>query len=355
MEPTTTPTGRAGITFEQVAAIADATAAQGDRPTLRGVRAELGTGSLGTIQRHLAAWQGSRRQIVTSSATLPTEIQRVILSEIERAVSEARADLEADLAATKGALAELADDNEAQAGQIEQQAAQLGESAAVGQQQIGRIAQLETDLTNVAEEIRREREEAANARQSLAKAELRLEAIPKIEAEAERRRVALETETASRVAAEQSAAVLRAQLEALRGQVEELRGARGKIEAERDQAREQAHQSQGEAREQARRIETQEAEIQALRAQVEGHRDARGKSEAERDQARAQAREQAAAMDALRSQIAKSNPEPEKAAPIPTTQDASELVLESSPIIDPLPKKKATVRRQTKDQTAPGA
>ena len=229
MEPTNTPAGRAGITFEQVAAIADATAAQGDRPTLRGVRAELGTGSLGTIQKHLAAWQNSRRQIVTSSATLPTEIQRVILSEIERAVSEARAELEADLAATKGALAELADDNEQQAAQIEQQAAQLGESAAVGQQQIGRIAQLETDLTNAAEEIKREREEAANARQSLAKAELRLEAIPKIEAEAERRRVALETETASRVAAEQSAAVLRAQLESLRGQVEELRGARGQI------------------------------------------------------------------------------------------------------------------------------
>ena len=36
--------GRTGITFEQVAAVADAIAARGDRPTLRGVRAELGTG-----------------------------------------------------------------------------------------------------------------------------------------------------------------------------------------------------------------------------------------------------------------------------------------------------------------------
>jgi colicin import membrane protein len=266
MEPTP---GRTGVTFEQIAAIADAMTAQGNRPTLRGVRAELGTGSMGTIQKHLTAWQGTRRAIVTSSATLPTEIQRVILGEIERSVSEARAELEADLAATKGALGELADDNEQQAGQIEQQAAQMAEAAAVGQQQIGRIAQLETDLTSAAEEIKREREEAANARQSLAKAELRLEAIPKIEADAERLRVALEAASARATAAEQSAAVGVAQMDGLRAQVDELRQTRGRIEAERDQAREQAHQAQGEAREQTRRIEAMGAEIQALRAQVE--------------------------------------------------------------------------------------
>ena len=59
---------------------------------------------------------------MTSSATLPTEIQRVILGEIERAVSEARAELEAELAATKGSLDALADDNITQSEQIDQQA-----------------------------------------------------------------------------------------------------------------------------------------------------------------------------------------------------------------------------------------
>ena len=199
--------GRTGITFEQVAAVADAIAARGDRPTLRGVRAELGSGSMGTIQKHLAAWQGQRRQIVTSTATLPTEIQRVILSEIEREVDAARAELEAELAAIKGDRDTLADDNEAQAEQIEQQTARLDEIEATIQQQAGRIAQLESDLETAWQATERERGVAEQARQALAKAELRLEALPKIEAEVERLRAALEASQARATTAEQLAAV----------------------------------------------------------------------------------------------------------------------------------------------------
>jgi chromosome segregation ATPase len=270
MEPTNTPTGRQGVTFEQVAAIADAIAAQGNRPTLRGVRAELGTGSLGTIQKHLAAWQGTRRQIVTSSATLPTEIQRVILGEIERTVSEARAELESELAAALGDRDALTDDNLAQSEQIEQQTARLAEVEAGSQQQAGRILQLETDLAAAGAEIKRERDEAANGRQALARAELRLEQLPLLQAEAERLRGALDAASARAAAAEQSAAVGAAQLEGLRSQVEELRQMRARLESERDQARDQASQAQGQAREQARQIEQQTAELATLRGQAAG-------------------------------------------------------------------------------------
>ena len=200
--------GRTGITYDQVAVVADTLAALGERPTLRGVRAELGTGSMGTIQKHLAQWQGSRRQIVTSAASLPTEIQRVILSEIERSISEARAELEGDLAATKGDRDALAEDNEQQTEQIEQQAARLAEIEATGQQQAGRIGQLDADLLTAREATERERSIAEQARQALAKAELRLEALPKVEAEVDRLRQALEVERQARTVAEQSAAVL---------------------------------------------------------------------------------------------------------------------------------------------------
>ena len=200
--------GRTGITYDQVAVVADTLAARGERPTLRGVRAELGTGSMGTIQKHLAQWQGSRRQIVTSAASLPTEIQRVILSEIERSISEARAELESDLAATKGDRDALAEDNEQQTEQIEQQAARLAEIEATGQQQAGRIGQLDADLLTARETTERERSIAEQARQALAKAELRLEALPKVEAEVDRLRQALEVERQARTVAEQSAAVL---------------------------------------------------------------------------------------------------------------------------------------------------
>jgi hypothetical protein len=211
MTQTTAP-GRVGITFDQVAAVADAFAQRGERPTLRNVRAELGTGSMGTVQKHLNAWQGQRRQIVATTATLPTEIQRVILLEIEREIGAARAELEADLAAVKGDRDALADDNETQAGEMEQQSAQLDALEATTQQQTGRIAQMQTDLSNAAEAVERERGVAEMARQSLAKAELRLEALPRMETELERMRAALETATARAVASEQLAAVTAANL-----------------------------------------------------------------------------------------------------------------------------------------------
>jgi colicin import membrane protein len=335
MEPTNTPAGRQGVTFEQVAAIADAIAAQGNRPTLRGVRAELGTGSLGTIQKHLAAWQGTRRQIVTSSATLPTEIQRVILGEIERTVSEARAELEADLAAAMGDRDALTDDNLAQSEQIELQAARLAEVEAGSQQQAGRILQLETDLATAAAEIKRERDEAANGRQALARAELRLEQLPLLQAEAERLRSALDAASVRATTAEQSAAVGAAQLDALRDQLCEVREARARIESERDQAREFAHLAQGEAKEQARRIQDQGATIEALRADL-------AKSAAEGGRLNSALALALAQIDAKAAQVAA---EPPAAAP--------EFALESSPLIEseaettPVQMKKAPAKRRT--------
>lgn len=199
--------GRAGIKFEEVAAVADAIAARGDRPTLRGVRAEIGSGSMGTIQKHLAAWQSQRRQIVTSSATLPTEIQRVIIAEIEREIDAARATLEAELVATVDARDALADDNEQQAEQIEQQTALINELEINNQKQAVRISQLESDLEKMRQTADHERNIAEQARQALAKAELRLEALPRVEAENERLRDALELAKTRSTSAEQLAAV----------------------------------------------------------------------------------------------------------------------------------------------------
>ncbi len=123
-----------------------------------------------------------------------------------------RTELEAELAAVKGDRDALADDNEAQAGELEQQSAQLDALEATTQQQTGRIAQMQTDLANAVEAVARERGMAEQARQSLAKAELRLEALPRIETELERMRAALENATARAVASEQLAAVTAANL-----------------------------------------------------------------------------------------------------------------------------------------------
>jgi len=283
--------GRTGITFDQVASIADAIAARGDRPTLRGVRAELGTGSMGTIQKHLAAWQGQRRQIVTSAATLPTEIQRVILSEIEREVGAARAELEGDLAATRGDRDALADDNEQQTEQIEQQTARLVEIEAICQQQVGRIRQLESDLITRADEIKRERDESANARQALAKSELRLEALPRLEADAERLRGALETAQGRATAAEQQAAVTASELKAAeRRATEAEEREQATLVRAADAEKQSAHARQAE--QQARIAEqAAQARLEAAAREIEQARKAAQEARAEAKTAGEQAAE----------------------------------------------------------------
>lgn len=242
--------GRTGITFDQVAALADTITARGDRPTLRGVRAELGSGSMGTIQKHLTAWQGQRRQIVTSTASLPAEIQRVILAEMEREVLTARAELESELAAIKGDRDTLADDNESQTEQLELQAKQIEELTETKQQQLGRIAQLEASLASAAQATEQERAIAEQGRQSLVKAELRLEALPKVEAEVERLRAALEASQARCVDAEQLAAVTGEKLAGVEARLADAQGqlqALPKVEAEKEQLRAALDAAQGRA------------------------------------------------------------------------------------------------------------
>ncbi|MES2258948.1 MAG: DNA-binding protein [Pseudomonadota bacterium] len=52
--------GRTGITYEQVADVADALSGEGLVPTIRAVRERIGTGSPNTVQRHLLDWRAAR-------------------------------------------------------------------------------------------------------------------------------------------------------------------------------------------------------------------------------------------------------------------------------------------------------
>ena len=79
----------------------------------------------------------------------------------------------------------------------------------------GRLAQVEAELTRTIEDVHGERQSAELARTELAKAQLRLEAVPRIEAEIERLRKELDNERQMRVNAEQVAAVATAKLEAM--------------------------------------------------------------------------------------------------------------------------------------------
>ena len=122
--------------------------------------------------------------------------------------------MSAELSEQQQEAADLATENERQAGDIEDNA----ETVTALQTELanvqGRMAQMDLDLCAARLDGERERKAAEAARTELAKSLLRLEAMPRLEADLASLRLDLDKERQGRVVAEQQAAVLGAKLEA---------------------------------------------------------------------------------------------------------------------------------------------
>lgn len=204
------------ITFEQVAAAADSIKAQGGKPTARSVRDVLGTGSMATVLKFLQEWKGGQvRQSQAIDDTLDPSIARAISNQIAGKVQEATADATARLvdlqAETDGVIVE----SERQAAVIEAQAGELSALQEHLAATVGRAQQLEVDASRQAAELAAERAAAESARVALAKAELRLEAVPRIEAELVAVRAELAAERVKSAEQHEAAAVAVAKLHAV--------------------------------------------------------------------------------------------------------------------------------------------
>ena len=203
------------ITFEQVSAVADAMKTEGVKPTSRAVRERLGnTGSMGTINKLLGRWKSGQERQISAALVLPPALQRVLLEFMDNELTAARTTLEAELADQQQEVADLATENERQVIENDAQAETIESLRAEVAAHQGRAGQLESDLVVARDEAVRERTGAELARTELAKAQLRLEAMPRLEADLLAVRAVLDTERTARQVAEQSAAVLAAKLEA---------------------------------------------------------------------------------------------------------------------------------------------
>lgn len=102
------------ITFGQVAQIADAMKAAGNRPTARAVRERIGSGSMGTIHKLLQQWQGksSEADEETEASELPNHIQSALMDFIGTEIATACEPLNEELQQAKTDLEEIALDNE---------------------------------------------------------------------------------------------------------------------------------------------------------------------------------------------------------------------------------------------------
>ncbi len=288
---------RQGITFEQVAAVADALAGEGQQPTIRAIRERLGdTGSPNTIHKHLTAWREARPVAAAAAPELPQALTAAIAAEIERAASQARGEIEGRLVQAQAEAAELAAAGEVLESERDELAEQVAILTTERDTLAGKAAQQAVDLADAQQRIEREQQAAEAARVEVATARLKIEAqaerVSEHAAEIERLRAALADAQQGRTAAEQQAAVLSAKLEACADRV-------SRAEARADQIEQQAA-----AAAQAHDV-TRAAAAQETR-----------QAQAERDDARkiaAEAREQAAR---LAGQLeALQRPQPQDATP----------------------------------------
>lgn len=191
----------ASITLDQVAAAAEALRADGVKPTLRGVRERLGSGSLGTIQKLLRQWQQEQGKTGEVCLALPPTVERALLDFLAQELTAGKADLRAALVETQQALAELATEAEGQAQEIGDLTAALEAERQSAAGLRGELVRLQEERDQARRETRQEREIAEGLRIELAKASLQLESLPTLQAE-------LSSERAARIAAEKQVAVL---------------------------------------------------------------------------------------------------------------------------------------------------
>lgn len=200
------------ITYESVASAAVLLKNQGERPSIRGVRTLIGTGSLGTIQKHLQVWRRTQSLLPKNEVPLFPEIMELILKEVKKAGDQSQAAVIGDLAILQKELDEMVLDNE----EKERETALLNQKVRTleekTQHQAGTIFQLENTLAQTVERESLEQQKREECLRSLAKAEVRLEEFVRTRGELKELRKDLENEKAARVKAETSAAVSEALL-----------------------------------------------------------------------------------------------------------------------------------------------
>lgn len=275
---------RPGITFEQVAAVADAIIGEGQQPTINAVRDRIGTGSPNTVHRHLTVWRAARPQAIAAVPELPASLTTAIATEIERAAATARSEVESKLVQTQAESAELASAGEALESERDELFEQVAELTTERDTLAGKAAQQAADIEVQADRIEREQQAAEAARVELARAQLKIESgterLVEQTAEIDRLRVALDSESKARIAAEQQAAVLSAKLDLMtdratkaESRLERVEKQSEQIRQELDSARNQAQARQSELSAAGRELDAAQNKVREARAEAKQARE----------------------------------------------------------------------------------
>lgn len=213
------------VTFETVAEAANTLIDAGQRASVRLVTAHLGGGSPNTVLKHLREWKSGRPLVRVAETNLDARITTAIVEQMQRVAAEAAAMAEELATSTEDDLQALAEAQHELEQQIASLTAERDTSRAQAEQLTGQLYELSTvterQHQHYSEQLTALRSDLATARThqeqtvgQLAKAEVRLEVIPELQAEVGRLRASWSEENRGRIVAEQNAAVLAARLDA---------------------------------------------------------------------------------------------------------------------------------------------
>ena len=296
---------RTGITYEQVAAVADALIGAGQQPTIKGVRERLGTGSPNTVHAHLVAWREARPVAVVAAPTLPASLTAAIGAEISQAAARARAEIEGELVRVQGEAAELSAAGGVLEDQVSDLSEQLADVGAERDQAVTLSAERAAEIARLVEQVEREQRGAEAARVELATARLRLEGLAERQeaqaAELVRLTAALDEQRQARAAAEQVGAVLAAKLEAATERAARAEAAEQTGQREAVKVRDELAQARLQVQAQQIALDTAARDVQAAKQAVN---EARADAKDAREQAANEVRVQAVKVRELEIQAA---------------------------------------------------
>lgn len=222
------------ITQEDVNVLCARLRAQGKRPSTRLIRAEHGAGSTGTIQAMLRVWEGSNPEAATA-VTLTTALQKTLQDNLGIEVSRAQQELREKLEVASETISDLVRENEQLAdenAQLDDVNGKLLDSVAEAK---GQLQQLQEDMAAAKAGETQQRADADQLRIALARAQLQLEQVEKLEASHAVALQQLEQMRVHQVESERQASVSAAQRDAYAERVteEKLRSEKllGQVEA----------------------------------------------------------------------------------------------------------------------------
>ncbi len=210
---------REGVSFDQVAGIADDLARAGKAATIKAVREVLGTGSPNTIHRHLAEWKAARSPVRVAEVELDAGIREAIAKQIERvagdvarAAEDRAAGAEADLDELAAAIARLES-------ALATMTTERDEALTAVADLKARVAEAEAEAVRQIEQTKAVQERLEKALLALGCAEVRLEGMDALRQEIAALRASLADSEERRVIAEKDSAVAVAVLATLREQI----------------------------------------------------------------------------------------------------------------------------------------